>query len=124
MRAAVLALLFAPVALTACGPTCAQTCDHYIAEDACDAGPSGKPIEDAIEGCIQQCNRAMATPGPAPAATDGRFNPTIPTPTNIPGEDVLKNDQEAAAWMDCVWSFADLAECRTELGKQACAPVF
>ncbi len=124
MRLAVAALLLSPLMLSACGPTCAETCRRYIAEDECDAGPSGKPIEEAIEGCVQQCNRAILTPGPAPTATDGRFNPNVATPTNIPGEDVLRNDLEAAAWMDCVYSFADLAECRVELGKQACAPVF
>lgn len=123
MRTA-LALVLIPVLLAACSPTCAETCQEYIAEERCDAGPAGIPLEDAIAGCVSQCSRAMATPGPAPLATDGRFNPDVFTPTNRPGEDVLKNDQEAAAWMDCVFSFESTDECREELGRQACAPVF
>lgn len=120
------ALLAAPALLAACGPTCAQTCERYLAETECDAAPDAISVEEALAGCNAQCNRAMATPGPRPADGDPRFNPGVAGTFTGDPSNALRNDQEAAAWMDCVWSFTDLAECRRELSSdvQACVPVF
>lgn len=126
MRSNLLPLLLAvPALLAGCGPTCAQTCERYLAEAECDGAPDAISVEQALQGCNAQCNRAMATPGPAPAPDDGRFNPANPGSSGLDPSDVLRNDQEAAAWMDCVWSFTDLEECRRELGeRQSCVAVF
>lgn len=103
-----------------CKPTCVSTCNRYYAEEECDARPDGIPADEAIPSCITACEAAIDVPGPAPAATDPRFLGTAPSPTA--GE--LANEQEAAAWMDCVWSFATLEECREDLDRQFCMQVY
>ena len=113
-------ILFA-VAMTqvlACGgPDCRSTCERLYSsgtdasgETQCNIrGPNG----DQYDRCLSECNRAMETVGEL-----GTYNPQEkPDPNEIPE---LKNDQQAAAWMDCI---AD-ASCELLTKQSVCAPVW
>ena len=116
------ALATVAFAATACGPTCAETCRRYHAEDQCDAAPQGLSAEEAIGQCVQICEAALVQTGPEPSARDPRFDPeNISSATRSPQ---IENEREAAAWMDCVATFTDLQECRERLDDQYCVPVF
>ncbi|MCB9680168.1 MAG: hypothetical protein H6733_01750 [Alphaproteobacteria bacterium] len=122
MRLPIVGLLVttAAVFVAGCEPTCQGTCRRFYDEDQC-AGPTGGLERDAqIDACIVECSTALKTPGEAPLPTDGRFNPDIPAQ---PIKPALTNEQEAAAWMDCVWSFEDLETCRDGIDRGACAIV-
>jgi hypothetical protein len=120
MRA--LALLTTTALLsTACGPTCASSCRRFYDQEACNAGPEGLATEDAIAQCTDICHSALQLTGPEPAADDRRFNPEFIAPATQ--QTTLANEREAAAWMDCVWSFSD-DECGDRLGDRYCALIF
>jgi len=116
-----LLLLLAPAALTACGPTCQSTCRRFYDPIECDATPRGLTSEEAIEQCISVCQNALQVTGPEVTADDRRFNPDFISPLNQ--SSTLSNEREAAAWMDCVWTFDD-DECKTRLADQYCAKIF
>ncbi|MGC6494047.1 MAG: hypothetical protein ACON5B_14520 [Myxococcota bacterium] len=114
-------LVTASLMNTACGPTCAESCRRFYSEDQCDAAPVGKDANEAIAECTKQCQDALQVPGSPVSSNDARFNPNLRAPLNQSYE--LANEEEAAAWMDCVWSFSD-EECPVELENQACVPIF
>jgi hypothetical protein len=116
-------LLLASTALTACGPTCQSSCRRFYGSDAgeCGASPEGLPAEEAIEGCIDICQDALQVTGEPVDPNDPRFNPNFIAPLNQ--QATLSNEQEAAAWMDCVWSFSD-DECFEKLDDQYCVKIF
>lgn len=113
-------LLLAAVLTTACGPTCQSTCTRFYAETECNAPPRGISADEAIPSCITICQDALQIAGPEPSPTDRRFDPTLTAPLNE--SPTLENEREAAAWMDCVWTFTD-DECAL-LDQQYCAKIF
>lgn len=114
-------LLLALTALTtACSPTCQTTCQRFYDETECAAGPAGIPNDDAINSCLTICQDALQVTGEPVTTGDRRFDPQIISPGNI--SSTLENEQEAAAWMDCVASFAD-DECYL-LDQQYCVKIF
>jgi len=112
-----LATLFA----SACGgETCQSSCLRFYEEEQCDAPPAGLSRSDAIDQCIDICQDALQVPG-EPVGDDRRFDPAR-TAGNTE-DHVLDNEQEAAAWIDCVWSFTD-DECPERLDDQYCIKIF
>jgi hypothetical protein len=109
--------------LGACNPTCQSSCRRFYADapDGCGASPEGLPAADAIESCIDICQDALQITGEPVDPNDPRFNPKFVAPLNQ--QATLSNEQEAAAWMDCVWSFTD-EECPTKLDDQFCVKIF
>lgn len=121
MRGIIAGLALA-VLCTGCSPTCQSTCNRYYSVDECDAKPAGIEEDEALKACVEVCESAITQPGPAPSPTDPRFSGTASAPpTRSPQID---NELEAAAWMDCVWSFEDRDECKDKLDKQFCVQVF
>ncbi|HMV66255.1 MAG TPA: hypothetical protein PKA64_05355 [Myxococcota bacterium] len=117
------ALLVVASSLAACNPTCQSSCRRFYADapDGCGAGPEGKPAAEAIDSCINICQDAMQITGEPVDPEDPRFNPLYVAPLNQ--QATLSNEQEAAAWMDCVWSFSD-DECTSKLDDQYCVKIF
>ncbi len=107
---------------TACTPTCQSTCSRYYSVEECDAKPAGIGEADALKACTQVCEAAIVQPGPAPAVNDTRFSGTAPAPPTKSPQ--ITNELEAAAWMDCVWSFETREECNESLDKQYCVQLF
>lgn len=125
MRIAVSLSLVLGVAVLAagCGPTCQQTCSRFYDEDQCDARPAGLTVQEAVSGCVEECAVALATPGPAANLRDPKWNPEVPYAGSASSADILTNVNEAAAWMDCVWAFEELGDCREKLDVPRCARV-
>ena len=105
--------------LAACGgPDCLSTCERLYRAGTdkngnaqCNLG-EGRAGGDQFDRCLEECNFAMETTGDI-----GSYNPQ----KKLEGEDIpdLENDQQAAAWMDCVLD----ASC-VNLNKNVCAPVW
>ena len=116
-------LLLVATQLMACGQTCQTTCRRFYADapDGCGAAPEGKPADEAIESCIEICQDALQVTGPPVDPNDARFNPNFISPLNQ--QATLSTEQEAAAWMDCVWSFEDDV-CFEKLDDQYCVKIF
>ncbi|MFM2162479.1 MAG: hypothetical protein RLZZ383_1991 [Pseudomonadota bacterium] len=111
------------LASQACAPTCSATCRRFYAPppEGCDAPPESLTAEEAQAQCVAVCNTAMQIPGPAPSPTDRRFDPeSIYLAGEVP---TLANEKEAAAWIDCVWSFDDDV-CHDKLDRQYCAKIY
>ncbi|MCB9666436.1 MAG: hypothetical protein H6732_20160 [Alphaproteobacteria bacterium] len=125
MRFAVSLALLSGVTLlsAACGPTCAQTCSRFYAEDQCDARPAGLSVQEAVNGCVEECSEALRTPGPDVNVRDPKWNPEVPYAGSASSAAILTSAREAAAWMDCVWTFQELGECREQLSLPMCARV-
>ncbi len=119
--AATLLLVIFAVLASACEPTCQDTCRRFYEDEQCDAGPDGLDNERAIEQCLDICSDALQVTGPEVDVRDRRFNPDFVAPLNQTS--TLDSEREAAAWMDCVWSFSD-DECPTALDDQYCAKIF
>lgn len=117
----VIASLAATILLAGCQPTCQSTCVHFYSDEECGAGPEGKPTEDAIQECIAVCQDALNVPGEEVDPRDRRYNPEFTAP--LEQSHTLSNEKEAAAWMDCVWSFPD-DECHDRLDAQYCVKIF
>jgi hypothetical protein len=91
------AAVFSMAALVApgCGPNCQSACFKIYAEAECDVSTPGQSWEDAYKDCVEECDNALSQPGDL-AGFD-------PDERNTSGESVtLENEQQAAAWMDCV----------------------
>ena len=105
--------------LAACGgPDCLSTCERLYragtdqnGNTQCNLGES-RAGGDQFDRCMDECSFAMDTVGEL-----GDYNPQ----EKLEGEDIpeLKNDQQAAVWMDCVLD----ASCEL-LNKNVCAPVW
>lgn len=122
MRSALVFLVASTALLaSACGPTCQDSCRRFYDETECDAAPAGLAPEDAIAQCIDICQDALQETGPEVDPNDRRFNPELIVPASE--SPTLADEREAAAWMDCVWSFSD-DECPTALEDQYCARIF
>lgn len=82
-----------------CGDNCQSTCAHVYDPSECGIQKAGITAKSLIDDCVDECERALATPGDM-----GDYNPNV----FIPAVDKpqLQTDQQAAAWMDCVWSVA------------------
>lgn len=91
--------LIAGLALTGCGETCQSTCVHVYDPSECGITIAGVTAEDLIDSCVSQCERALETPGDM-----GNYNPSVHSPATENIE--LLTDQQAAAWIDCVWTVA------------------
>lgn len=103
--------------LVGCGPNCQSTCGHLFDGSSCGIERPGVEPSEQTRRCINQCEDALNQPG----KLDG-FNPNEPTSS----QDVtLENEQQAAAWMDCVWETAPDAsdeQCRALEREGYCAP--
>lgn len=113
-------LLTVAAATQACQPTCQSTCRHFYDPIECDASPAGLSAEEAIESCIDVCQSALQIAGTV-EEDDRRFDPDFIAPLNQ--SSTLANEAEAAAWMDCVWSFSD-DQCDSRLQDQYCVKIF
>ena len=121
MRWMFAALAMSSVVLTACQPTCQSSCTRFYSDEECGAGPAGQPTEEAIQTCISVCQEALQVPGEDVDSNDRRFNPDFVAQTNE--SHTLTTEREAAAWMDCVWSFED-DQCFERLDAQYCVKIF
>lgn len=95
-------LLVAPVAafaLTGCGYNCQDTCRHVYAESECAVSTPGITAESSIADCESRCEDALSHTG-----DQGVYDPYVPN--NGAVAITLDNDEQAAAWMDCVWTTA------------------
>lgn len=115
------ALLAMVTFASACGPTCQSTCRRFYEDEQCNAGPAGLATEEAIGQCQDICQDALQVAGPDVEPGDRRFNPDFVAPLNQ--SSTLETEREAAAWMDCVWSFSD-EECPSRLDDAYCAKIF
>lgn len=82
---------------TACGPNCQNTCNQVYTQ--CNIQKAGQTQEELFRECVSECNAAMQESG-----EQGAYNPEQRRSSNEPL--TLENDQQAAAWMDCVWNHA------------------
>lgn len=82
---------------TACGPNCQNTCNQVYVQ--CNTQKAGQTQEQLLRECISECTTAMQESGEL-----GDYNPEQRRVSNEPI--TLENDQQAAAWMDCVWNHA------------------
>ncbi|HHO53217.1 MAG TPA: hypothetical protein ENK18_20665 [Deltaproteobacteria bacterium] len=92
MRAS-LVLLFAASAVGACGYNCQSTCFRIHDPSACAVEIAGQTPQSRIQDCTVQCENALERVGPM-----GSYDPTLRS------QESLLNEQQAAAWMDCVWA--------------------
>lgn len=91
-------VLLAVPLLTGCGETCQSTCDHVYASSECGIHIPGATTDKVIGDCVRSCERALSTPGDM-----GTYDPHA----RNPGVKIeLETDQQAAAWIDCVWEIA------------------
>lgn len=96
-------LILAAVGVMAgCGPDCLSTCQHLHGDgvDAdgtaqCNIQVPGQPSTDLIRECAASCEYAMARAGDLEG-----YDPNVRVPPSQ--SKALKNDKQAAAWMDCV----------------------
>lgn len=89
----------ATLGLTGCGETCQSTCTHVYDPAECGITIAGVQSNALIADCIDECEDALATPGDI-----GNYNPTV---NSAASENIeLLTDQQAAAWIDCVWDAA------------------
>lgn len=98
-------------ALSGCGPSCGDTCFRMFDESTCNVQPGGLTAAELIERCRQECNNALSNVG--------GMNGYDPAARQVSAFE-LSNETQAAAWMECVWSFDDQS-CREEL-EGGCYP--
>ena len=98
MRRVLFLPLFALFAV-GCGETCQSTCAHIYDPSECGITHQGFDADYLIKTCVSDCEKALANPGEM-----GTYNPTVYQQGNENVE--LEFDQQAAAWIDCVWEKA------------------
>lgn len=88
----------AALGLTGCGESCESTCQHVYDPSECGVVLPGVTPKELIQTCVRECNTALQKTG------EMRFDPN----QTLGSDDAwkLENEQEAAAWIDCVWSQA------------------
>ncbi len=102
--------LAAVAALQACTThNCQTTCRHVYEASECDINQAGRTDDEAISDCVATCESALQHPGGlcAPDPETGEeecYDPHLRYPAN--DRPVLQTDQQAAAWIDCVWEYA------------------
>lgn len=111
-------------ALAGCGPTCQSTCQRMYGDGPGECYVSAKQLSrvEAAQRCADACANAMNTPGDAPAFNDPRYNPSLQYTSSVSLTATLENQNHAAAWMDCVWSFEDDV-CHDKLEDQFCVQI-
>ena len=108
-----LALLISAAALgSGCGPDCQSTCNKLYQESECNTQSPGRSRDELLSRCNQECEDALVVPGEV-----GDYQPNEYTPSSVAV--TLKNDKQAAAWMDCVQE----TSCEF-LNTGYCAPVW
>lgn len=80
-----------------CGPNCQNTCAQVYAQ--CGIQKAGRTALELENTCVDECNAALTENGDL-----GDFNPLERRSSNA--DIMLENDQQAVAWMDCVWEKA------------------
>jgi hypothetical protein len=110
--AATTALLSTSLLATACGPNCQSTCNRLYQENECNIQSAGASRSELVKICNDECEAALDTPGEL-----GDYDPHVYTPKSVTTS--LENDQQAAAWMDCI----DVKSCEL-LADGYCAPVW
>ncbi len=100
---------------SACGANCQSTCQRIYSSSECNIAVAG--FNDAngraelIRECVTRCEGALDHPGEL-----GNYDPNDRTTSGDTVE--LRNEVQAAAWMDCVESTA----CE-QLSQGFCAPI-
>lgn len=114
-RPAVLAVALAafPALFAGCGTpkNCQNACDKLFQTDQCNLEHPGVSLDEQRTNCLDACTAALSNPGDI-----GDYDPNQRTSGSTSVK--LNNDQEAAAWMECV----DATSCEY-LGDGYCAPV-
>ena len=113
-RSIVAVLIACASQMTACGPDCQTTCNKLYQSYECGiTRPGGFDVGDLTNRCMTECNSAMSKPGKI-----GDYNPLGDySNQEVPS---LDNDQQAAAWMDCVAN----ASCPLLESYKTCAPIW
>lgn len=100
MRAVLLTALIATVGLTACGEntrSCQNACQRAYRSEQCGLQIPGQSQSDLIGDCETECNNALQATG----EIDG-YDPDCRDCFNRSEPFELKNEKQAALWMDCV----------------------
>ena len=87
--------LVAPFFMAACGPTCQSTCQKLYSDSQCNLQRPGKTQSDLTKQCLNHCEGALDSPGDL-----NDYDPYDPQGTTDSVS--LKNENQAAAWMNCV----------------------
>ena len=95
-----------------CGPDCQNSCNKLYQESQCGIERPGTTLNERLSYCMEECEGALEVPGDQGAYDPNDQRPRSETPQ-------LENDEQAAAWMDCV----DKTACEN-LEKNYCAPVW
>jgi hypothetical protein len=107
-------LLLAAASMGACTRyNCQSTCRHVYEPSECGILQGGRTPEESIDDCVATCEAALTQPGTlcTPDPESGKeecYDPMIRYPTN--NRPSLETDQQAAAWIDCVWTLAPEAQ--------------
>jgi hypothetical protein len=112
MRAWCFGLLGAVATLASgCGPSCQSTCHRIHSPNECQIATPGQDWTDGYRECVDMCEAALQQPGPL-----GSYNPDEPPPAGTTAH--LKNERQAALWMQCV----DETACEL-INAGHCAPI-
>lgn len=93
-----LAVLGVAVLLSGCSDvrSCQNACQRAFRDDQCNFG-AGLVGDDAIGDCVNECERALRQNGDLEGYDPDDYNSVDRSSTFQ-----LKNEAQAAAWMDCV----------------------
>jgi hypothetical protein len=96
MRFVVLSSIALMTVLAGCGPSCQSACRRAYAPDECDLQvPGSDNWTEPYRDCVDQCEFGLAHPGDL-----GSYDPNQ---RNTTGASItLENEEQSAAWMDCV----------------------
>jgi hypothetical protein len=84
-------------ALVGCGPNCQNSCAQVYSQ--CGVTLPGRTSQELEGTCVDECTAALRESG----GLEG-YDPFVRRTSNQPFE--LETDQQAVAWMDCVWEKA------------------
>ncbi len=83
--------------LVGCGENCQSTCDQVY--NVCGIEKPGQTRQELLRDCRNECTDALRQSGPI-----GDYDPNRPRSSSESIE--IVNDEQAAAWIDCVWATA------------------
>jgi hypothetical protein len=87
--------LGAAILAAGCGPNCQLVCSKAFKESECNLSVPGQTQDELFRDCVVECTDALGEPG----ELDG-FDPDT---RHTSGESIeVKNEKQAALWMDCV----------------------